>query len=99
VPGAGSDKAWPVWERRQSSAAPKRPLNAHAQDFTMPRFPTGAATPRIHRGAFRALAGNRPKARASFAKGRCVRGTASDQATEITQSRWGAARLIGSGNT
>lgn len=57
----GQFEAWPVWERRQSSAAPKRALNAHAQDFTMPRFPTGAATPRIHRGAFRALAGNLPR--------------------------------------
>jgi catalase len=55
----------------------------------MSRFPTGAATPASIVDALKALAGDPPKARASFAKGRCVRGTytASDRAKEITKSR------------
>jgi catalase len=55
----------------------------------LPRFPSGAATPASLVDALKAVAGNPPKARASFAKGRCVRGTytASDQAKEITTSR------------
>jgi catalase len=55
----------------------------------MPKFPTGAATPASIVDALKAVAGNPPKARASFAKGRCVRGTyaASDRAAEITKSR------------
>jgi catalase len=55
----------------------------------MPKFPTGAATPASIVDALKAVAGSPPKARASFAKGRCVRGTyaASDRAAEITKSR------------
>ena len=54
----------------------------------MSEFPTGAATPASIVDALQDAAGN-PKARASFAKGRCVRGTyaASDRAKEITKSR------------
>ena len=55
----------------------------------MSRFPSGAATPASIVDALKAIAGNPPGARASFAKGRCVRGTytASDRAEEITKSR------------
>ncbi|MBR0693967.1 catalase family peroxidase [Bradyrhizobium lablabi] len=55
----------------------------------MPKFPDGAATPASIVDALKAVAGNPPRARASFAKGRCVRGTyaPSDQAQEITKSR------------
>lgn len=55
----------------------------------MSRFPTGAATPASIVEALKAVAGDPPRVRASFAKGRCVRGTyvPSDQAEEITQSR------------
>jgi catalase len=55
----------------------------------MPSFPTGPATPASIVDALKALAGDRPNIRASFAVGRCVRGTyvASDRAREITMSR------------
>ena len=55
----------------------------------MSKFPTGAATPASIVDALKAVAGNPPKVRASFAKGRCVRGTyvPSDRAAEITKSR------------
>jgi catalase len=55
----------------------------------MSRFPTGAATPASIIDAMKAVAGDPPKVRPSFAKGRCVRGTyaASDRAKEITKSR------------
>jgi catalase len=55
----------------------------------MSRSPTGAATPASIIDALKAVAADPPMARASFAKGRCVRGTytASDQAKEITKSR------------
>jgi catalase len=54
----------------------------------MSEFPTGAATPASIVDALKGVASD-PKARASFAKGRCVRGTyaASDRAKEITKSR------------
>jgi catalase len=52
------------------------------------QFPTGAATPASIVDALKAEAGHSPKVRASFAKGRCVRGTyiPSDRAEEITRS-------------
>ena len=55
----------------------------------MPWFPTGAATPASIVDALKAVAGDPPKVRASFAKGRCVHGTyvPSDRAEEITKSR------------
>ncbi|MDA9427282.1 MULTISPECIES: catalase [Bradyrhizobium] len=55
----------------------------------MPEFPSGAATPMSVVDALRAVAGLPPRARASFCRGRCVRGTyaPSDQAKEITRSR------------
>ena len=55
----------------------------------MIRVPTGAATPAAIVDAMKAMAGASPKARASFASGRCVRGTyiPSDRADEITKSR------------
>ena len=55
----------------------------------MIRLPTGAATPASIVDALKAIADDPAKARASFAKGRCVRGTyiPSDQAEEITTSR------------
>jgi catalase len=55
----------------------------------MIRVPTGAATPATIVDTLKAMAGASPKARASFARGRCVRGTyiPSDRAEEITKSR------------
>ncbi|KRR04597.1 catalase family peroxidase [Bradyrhizobium valentinum] len=55
----------------------------------MSRFSTDAATPASIIEALKAVAGNPPKVRPSFARGRCVRGTyaASDRAAEITKSR------------
>ncbi len=55
----------------------------------MPPLPTGAATPASIVDALKAVAGDPPKVRASFAKGRCVRGTyvPSERAREITKSR------------
>ena len=55
----------------------------------MSKFPTAAATPASIVDALKAVAGDPPKVRASFAKGRCVRGTyvPSDRAEEITKSR------------
>ncbi len=55
----------------------------------MSQFPTGAATPASIVDALKAVDGNPPKVRASFAKGQCVRGTyvPSDRAAEITKSR------------
>jgi len=55
----------------------------------MSKIPTSAATPASIVDALKAVAGSSPKARTSFAKGRCVRGTyaASDRAAEITKSR------------
>ncbi len=55
----------------------------------MSRFPTGVATPTSVVNALKAAAGAPPKVRASFAKGRCVRGTyaPSDRAAEITKSQ------------
>ena len=52
----------------------------------MPDLPT--ATPASIVDALKAVAGNPPKVRASFAKGRCVHGTyvQSDRAAEITKS-------------
>jgi catalase len=54
----------------------------------VPKFPSGAASPASIVAAMRRVAGLPPKARASFAKGRYVRGTyvPSDQAKEITKS-------------
>jgi catalase len=54
----------------------------------MAELPTPAATPLLIVDALKAVAGNPPKVRASFAKGRCVRGTytPSDRAAEITLS-------------
>jgi catalase len=55
----------------------------------MSQFPTGTATPASIVDALKAIAGNPPKVRASFAKGRCVRGTyiPSDRAAEVTKCR------------
>jgi catalase len=55
----------------------------------MSRFPAGAATPASIVDALKAVAGDPPKVRPSFAKGRCVHGTyvSSDRAGEITKSR------------
>jgi catalase len=54
----------------------------------MSELPTPAATPATIVDALKAVAGNPPKVRASFAKGRCVRGTytPSDRAAEVTRS-------------
>jgi len=54
----------------------------------MSELPTPAATPAAIVDALKSVAGNPPKVRASFAKGRCVRGTyaPSDRAAEITRS-------------
>ena len=55
----------------------------------MSEFPIAAATPASIVDALKAVAGDPPKVRASFAKGRCVRGTyvPSDRAHEITKSQ------------
>jgi catalase len=55
----------------------------------MTQLPTGTVTPASIVEAMKAVAGGPPRARASFAKGRCVHGTyaASDRAEEITKSR------------
>lgn len=73
----------------------------------MSKSPTGAATPASIVDALKAVADNPLKVRASFASGRCVRGTyaASDRAEEITRSQSfvGPSRVlarfaVGSGN-
>jgi catalase len=63
--------------------------NVRAQGSILPRFRSGAATPASIIAALEAAAGLRPGTRASFAWGRCVRGTfaPSDQAGEVTKSR------------
>ncbi|MBR1206068.1 MULTISPECIES: catalase [unclassified Bradyrhizobium] len=55
----------------------------------MSEFPKGAPSPASIVDALKAVAGDPPKARASFAKGQCVHGTyiPSNQAEEITRSR------------
>lgn len=55
----------------------------------MIRNPTGGATPGAIVATLKAMTVGSPKARASFARGRCVRGTyiPSDRAEEITKSR------------
>jgi catalase len=55
----------------------------------LPKSPGGHATPASIVDALKAVASLPPEARASFARGRCVRGTyaPSDQAKEITKSR------------
>ena len=54
----------------------------------LPKFPSRLASPASIVAAMKRVAGLPPKSRASFAKGRCVRGTyaPSDQAKEITKS-------------
>ncbi|WP_425248862.1 catalase [Bradyrhizobium yuanmingense] len=54
----------------------------------MPKFPRGLAGSASIVAAMKTVAGLPPKSRASFANGRCVRGTytPSDQAKEITKS-------------
>ncbi len=54
----------------------------------MSQFPTGTVTPSSIIESLKAIAGDPPKARASFARGQCVRGTfiPSDRAAEITRS-------------
>jgi catalase len=86
---AESDKAWSLRERRLACPAPKASPNVRAQGSILPRFPSGVATPASIIDALKAAAGLRPGTRASFAWGRCVRGTyaPSDQAGEITKSR------------
>src|SRR5215475_6917012 len=63
--------------------------NVQNQGSVLPQLPSGAATPASIVDALKAVAGHSPSARASFARGRCVRGTyaPSDQAKEITKSR------------
>jgi catalase len=55
----------------------------------LPKLSRGHATPAFIVDALKALAGHPLEERASFARGRCVRGTyaPSDQANEITKSR------------
>jgi catalase len=106
--GAGSDKAWPLWERRRDPHYAKKVQQTfRTQGPALPKFPSGPATPASIVDALKAIAGNPPKVRASFARGRCVRGTyaASDRVEEITKSQSFArpsrvvARFsVGSGN-
>jgi catalase len=67
----------------------ERAPNAQTRGPTLPKFPSGAATTASIVKALKAVAGGPPKVRASFAQGRCVRGTyiPSDGAAEITKSR------------
>ncbi|WP_271589084.1 catalase [Bradyrhizobium sp. CCBAU 53415] len=69
--------------------APQTNLSLESKGFVLPEFPSGAATPISVVDALRAVAGLPPRARASFCRGQCVRGTyaPSDQAKEITRSR------------
>jgi len=62
------------------------------------RLPTGIATPELIVKALKAVAGNPPGVRASFAKGQCVRGTyvPSGLAEEITRSQSFTTLLLGS---
>ena len=60
--------AWLALRQKQSP-------NVRAQGSVLPRFPSGAATPASIIDALKAAAGLRPGTRASFAWGRCVRGT------------------------
>jgi hypothetical protein len=55
----------------------------------MSQWPSGTATPASIVDVLKVVAGDPPKVRASFAKGRCVRGTyvPSNQAEEITKSQ------------
>ena len=53
----------------------KQGSNVRAQGSVLPRFPSDAATPASIIAALEAAAGLRPGTRASFASGRCVRGT------------------------
>lgn len=68
---------------------PQTNLILRTQDPVLPPSPSRAATPASIVDALKAVGGLPPKARASFAGGRCVRGTyaPSDQAKEITKSR------------
>jgi catalase len=79
--GFGKD-AWLGLRQKQS---PK----VRAQGSVLSRFSRGTATPASIVDALKAAAGLPPGIRASFAWGRCVRGTyaPSDQAREITKSR------------
>ena len=63
--------------------------NAQTQGPAVVKFAAGAVTPAAIVAALKAIAGNPRKARASFARGRCVRGTyvPSDRAKEITKSQ------------
>src|SRR4029077_20146865 len=65
-----------------------RASDASTDGSAVSQFPTGAATPASVVDALKAVAGDPPKVRATFAKGRCVRGTyvPSDRAAEITKS-------------
>src|ERR1043165_5423425 len=74
-----------VWLALRQKQGP----SVRAQGSVLPRFPSGLATPASIVDALKAAAGLPPGFRASFAAGRCVRGTyaPSDQAREITKSR------------
>jgi catalase len=68
-----------------------RPANnaSNVRGHALPRSRRGPAKPASVLDALNALAGNSPKARARFSRGRCVRGTyvPSDRAKELTHSR------------
>jgi catalase len=85
---AESDNTCLLWERSLICLAPQTSPIVRTQGSVLPPFPSGA-TPASIVDALKAAAGLSPKARASFARGRCVRGTyaPSDQAREITKSR------------
>jgi hypothetical protein len=72
----------------------KRPLNAQTQGPPCLSSQPATALPAAIVEAQKAVAGNPPKARASFAKARCVRGTyvSSDRAKDITDP--GASRTV-----
>ena len=91
LPASSKFRWWRSWSRirtRHLSALGKTP-DPRCRKNRSAQVPGGHATPASIVDALKAVAGNPPKVRASFAKGRCVRGTyvPSDRAQEITKSR------------
>ncbi|MHB0790764.1 catalase [Bradyrhizobium sp. 5.13L] len=78
-----------VWDLEETPCAlPQRCLVRQYRGPALPKLFSGAASPASIVAAMRKVAGLSRKTRASFASGRCVRGTyvPSDQASAITRS-------------
>jgi catalase len=82
-------QGWTLSERLRAYSASKTGSNVRTKGAALSKFPNGAATPASVVDALKAIADAQPRARASFAQGRCVRGTyaPSDLAKEITKSQ------------